>query len=227
MEYLERAGVRRRRAVDIWQPQPKQAQLLTACGLLDALHGGEVHPPVCETIGYGGAAYGGKTEGLLGLGLVACLSVPGVKIGYFRRTYPELEGSDGPIERSQDLYRQAGGRYNQGRHVWTFGGEEADEDWTAGSSAAMRFCHCQHEGDVYSYQSAAFDILLIDEATLFTWFIVDYLITRNRRSKFSALPRPFRVFTANPGGPGHLWYMQLFGINPDEDLYAAETLPDA
>jgi hypothetical protein len=206
------------RPADYWQPQPKQAQLLQLCGLLDALEGGPVQAPVCECIGYGGAAFGGKTEGLLGIGLVACLMVPGVKVGYFRRKFTELEGSDGPIERSQELYTKAGGRYNQSKHLWRFGDGDDDADDAVedgGKGAALRFCHCQHEGDVYSYQSWAFDILMFDEATQFTWFIVDYLITRNRISKFSKIPHPFRVMTANPGGVGHNWYRQIFGIGDE------------
>jgi len=193
---------------DYWQPQPKQAQLLEVCGLLDALKGGAVQPAICECIGYGGAAFGGKTEGLLGIGLVACLRIPGVKVGYFRRQFTELEGSDGPIDRSLQIYTQTGAKYNRTRHVWTFG-DDTDEE---GTGSALRFCHCQNENDVYSYQSWAFDILLIDEATQFSWFIVDFLITRNRVSKYSKIPHPFRVMTANPGGIGHSWYMQIFGI---------------
>jgi hypothetical protein len=190
---------------DFWQPQAKQTQLLEVCGLLDALEGGEVHPPACEMIGYGGAAFGGKTEGLIGIGLIACMAIPGVQVGYFRRTFTELEGPDGPIYRSQAVYTPAGGKYNQQKHVWTFGDR----------LSALHFCHCQNESDVFHYQSQAFDILLIDEATHFSWFIIDYLLTRNRVSKFSALPRPFCVMCTNPGGIGHQWFMKLFGIDPN------------
>jgi len=64
---------------------------------------------------------------------------------------------------------------------------------------------------VFQYQSQAFDILLIDEATHFTWSIVDYLITRNR-STIKDGPHPFRVFATNPGNVGHTWYLQLFDL---------------
>jgi len=164
-----------------------------------------VQPAVCECIGYGGAAFGGKTEALVALGMIACMSVPGVNVGYFRRQFTELEGADGPIERSQQLYQKAGGLYNQQKHAWTFGSR-------FNVTSHMRFCHCQHEKDVHSYQSWAFDILLVDEATTFSWYIIDHLIARNRPSKDSTLPHPFRVMTANPGGIGHSYYMQIFGL---------------
>lgn len=176
---------------------------MAACGLDDALVGGKVKPALCSRIGYGGAAFGGKTEGLVGVGLIAGMTVPGVRIGYFRRTFTELEGSDGPIERTYDLYSRSGATYNQARHVWT---------WPE-NDARLHFCHCQNESDISIYQSWAFDILLLDEATTFSWYIVDYLLVRNRASKTSTLPKPFALMTANPGGVGHVWYMQVFGIS--------------
>ena len=186
----------------IWKPQEKQQQLLELCGLDEAVFGGPVKPAVTELIGYGGAAFGGKTEGLVAIGMTACKMIPGVQVGYFRRTFSELEGADGPIIRSQDLYTQLGARYIDGKHYW--------KDW--GNGARMFFCHCQHEKDVFRYQSQAFDILLIDEATHFSWFIIDYLVTRNRVSKNSQIPHPFTVMCTNPGNIGHLWYLQLFDV---------------
>jgi hypothetical protein len=212
--YLNR---KTRKPSDVWQPQPKQLQLLELCGLHKALNGGEVEPALCSLIGYGGAAGGGKTEGMIGAALIALQMIPGIKIGYFRRTFKELEGSDGPIERSQVLFPKIGGKYNKSDHVWRFGQEEGGEDWNEGSAAALRFCHCQFESNKTDYQSAAFDILMIDEATHFTWTITSYLLTRNRISRHSALPRPFAVMSTNPGGVGHMWYKQIYDIKDRAD----------
>ena len=188
------------------------------CGLDDALHGGPVYEARAPLIGYGGAAGGGKTEGMVAAAMVAVHNVPGVKIGYFRRTYKELEGSDGPIDRSMFLYPKIGGEYNKGEHTWRFGRETTlTDDWNEGSAAALRFCHCQHEKDVQDYQSAAFDILMFDEATHFTWTIVRFLLTRNRISRHSALPAPFAIMSSNPGGVGHMWYKMIFGIGDTAD----------
>lgn len=200
---------------DVWQPQPKQLLLLELAGLDGALYGKSVKPAVCSYIGYGGAAGGGKTEGMIGLALVALSQIPGIKIGYFRRTFKELEGSDGPIERSHVLFPKIGGKYNKQDHAWRFGeseSKEKGEDWNEGTAAALRFCHCQHASDVHNYQSSAFDILLIDEATHFSWQIVSYLVTRNRKSRHSELPMPFAVMCTNPGGVGHMWYKKIFDI---------------
>lgn len=209
--YLNYLNQSRKKPIDIWQPQEKQKQLLELCGLLDALEGGEVHPAVSGIIGYGGAAGGGKTEGMIGAALIALHQVEGVKIGYFRRKFTELEGSDGPIERSQILFPQIGGVYNKSSHVWRIGDKD-DAEWNEGSAAALRFCHCQYESDVHDYQSSAFDILMFDEATHFSWNQIRYLLTRNRISRHSKLPKPFAIFCSNPGGVGHSWYKMIFDI---------------
>lgn len=189
--------------------------LLELAGMNKALYGGDVLEAVCEYIGYGGAAGGGKTEGMIGIALIALSQIPGVKIGYFRRTFKELEGSDGPIERSHYLFPKIGGRYNKQDHAWRFGETESKErglEWDEGSAAALRFCHCQYDKDKHNYQSSAFDILLLDEATHFTWSITSYLMTRVRKSRFSEIPKPFAVMSTNPGGVGHMWYKKIYDI---------------
>lgn len=192
-----------------WTPQEKQKDLLEACGLMGALKGEAVNKAICQMIGYGGAAFGGKTEGAVAVAFIAALAIPGVRIGYFRRMFTELEGADGPVDRSRQLYPLAGGSYNNQKHVWTF--ENGSE---------IHFCHCKNAGDRFNYQSQAFDILIIDEATHFTWKIVDYLITRNRPSKTNEMAgsgnfRPFSLFLTNPGNIGHMWYLKLF--DPQEE----------
>lgn len=55
-------------------------------------------------------------------------------------------------------------------------------------------------------------MLLIDEATSFTWPIIDYLLTRNRKTVDHIDFRPFAVFVTNPGNVGHAWYAALFDL---------------
>lgn len=212
-ELIQFKTLKERKPADIWQTKDnkKQEALLEVCGLLDALNGGPVKPAICETIGYGGAAFGGKTEGGIAIGLIACMTIPGVQVGYFRRTYPQLEGADGPIQRTRILYPEAGGKYNEQKHIWTFGKGEA--------TAQLHFCSCQYERDVYNFQTSAFDIEILDEATHFTWFITDQLVLRNRISKYSKIPKPFRVYLSNPGNVGHGWYKRWFDI---KDVKLAE-----
>lgn len=193
-----------------WWPQKRQETLLQAAGVLDCLtQGAPPRRPLARAIGYGGAAGGGKTDGMVGLGLTWSAAYPGCSIGYFRRTFSELSGPDGPILRMLRLLAQLRvdglATWNATEHRWTFA-------W----GSLFTFCHAQHADDVHNYQSQAFDLLLVDEATHFTWPMVDYLMTRNRPT-IDGLIAPLAVMCTNPGSVGHLWYKtQFFDTRPWE-----------
>ena len=88
---------------------------------------------------------------------------------------------------------------------------DAGRSWHFETGSDFYFQHCEHENDVFSYQSKQFDFLLVDEATHFSWFIIDYLLTRNRATVSGV--RPFAVLGSNPGNIGHSWYMDLFDLD--------------
>lgn len=163
---------------------------------------GERRAAVTDLIGFGGAAFGGKSYGMLIMASIAAELWPGVQIAYFRRTYPELDGPGASIQKAYGVF---GGLAKD-----TDGGKE----WNWANGSKFFFRHCQNEKDVYGYQSQQIDILLPDEATHFTWFIVDYLLTRNRASGEVKTPgfKPFAVFPSNPGNVGHGWYSQVFDV---------------
>ncbi len=204
IEIIQKMKMATMHVADHWTPKdnPKQKELFEVTGFYDALYGGKIKPPIADIFGYGGAAFGGKTEGFIALGFTACCNVRNVKVGFFRRKFTELEGSDAPIERSLQYFSKVGARYNGSKHVWTF----------PITNAKFHFHHCQHEKDVYSYQSQAWDILFIDEATQFSWFIIDYLLTRNRITKGSEIIQPFAGLASNPGGVGHTAVMKMFDL---------------
>ena len=83
------------------------------------------------------------------------------------------------------------------------------------------FRHCQHDSDVYDYQSQQIDVLLVDEATHFTWFIIDYLLTRNRASGEVKLTgfKPFCFVVSKPGNIGHAWYSQIYDMEKKQERH--------
>jgi len=195
--------------------QQRQAKLLEACGFRCVPIGeqefggrqvpmwqatGEYRPALADIIGYGGAAYGGKSYGLLILARVAAEILPGVQIAYFRRTYPELDGPGAAMQKAHEIFNGVA-RNSDGGREWK---------WSNGSTFYFR--HCQNERDVYSYQSQQMDILMGDEATHFSWMIIDYLLTRNRVSGDIPGFKPFAVLPSNPGNIGHAWYSQVFDV---------------
>jgi phage terminase large subunit len=195
--------------------QLRQLKMLEACGFPCAPAGdrefngqmvamfqptGERRAALADVIGYGGAAFGGKTYGKLLLAGVAAALWPGVRIAFFRRTYPELDGPDAAIPKAYEIFSGAATPRDNGK------------EWTWPNGSVLYFRHCQHEKDVYGYQGDGIDILLFDEATHFTWFIIDYLLTRNRMTKDNPGFRPFALLSSNPGNVGHVWYMQIFDL---------------
>jgi hypothetical protein len=181
-----------------WMPQEKQAQFLDVAGVLPLFQGkpAEVRPPASRCIGYGGSAGGGKTDTLLLVGVALGLLWPGCRIAFFRRKFTELEGLGGAIDRSRELMT-GWARYHGNLRQWTLPG-----------GSRIQFCHCHREGDVYDYQSKQFDVLLVDEATHFTEFQIQYLMTRNRATVDGAVP--LACFGTNPGNVGHLWFKSWF-----------------
>lgn len=179
-----------------WQPQPRQAVFLDACGLLGPVNGKPPGKPKADVIGYGGAAGGGKSDTLLLAGIIACLSFSGCSVGYFRRTYPALEGPGGAIQRSHEILSGIA-KWNGSQRRWTFP-----------NGSILQFCHAKTESDVFVYQSQQFDVLLIDEATQFTRFQVRYLMTRNRATVKGITP--FTAMATNPGNIGHSWFKADF-----------------
>lgn len=197
-----------------WWPQQRQAVLFKAAGLLDVLDGGEPRAPAARALGYGGAAGGGKSDAAVALGVLWALAFRESSVGFFRRKFTELEGADGAIQRSQTLLAPARdiglASYNTAQHTWRFA-----------TGSILKFCHCEHAANRFDYQSQAFDLLIIDEATHFTWEIVDYLMTRNRLTR-DWIPQPLAVFLTNPGNIGHLWFKGQFATQPPEKKVEVE-----
>lgn len=153
------------------------------------------HASDADELLYGGAAGGGKSEWLLIEGVATCLETPGVEVALFRRTYEELESS--LILRSQALIPKALGRYQAGRKRWVFK-----------NKSILWFRYCARESDVFRYQSAAWVMLGIDEATHFTEYQYKYLISRVRTRR-KGVKVKVRL-ASNPGNVGHAWVKRRF-----------------
>jgi len=189
-----------------FRPQARQEKLIWAAGLLDWWQGGgkaSRKPPVARLLGYGGAAFGGKTYGILGLAAMCAWAFPGAQMGFIRRTFSEMGGPGGAMTEAHEVFSAAGGQVRDSGKHWY---------WENGSNFFFR--HCEHEFDRFKFQGGQLDILFADEATHLTWTIIDYILTRNRATTDSII-RPFAVLMSNPGNIGHAWYMQMFDLDRD------------
>ena len=174
---------------------------------------------------FGGQAGPGKTKALLWEAIFQANHYPGVDTLLLRRTFPELEESLlREFRRSvpQELYKS----YNESKHVVI---------WHNGSTT--RFGHAQNENDVYQYQGAEYLFIGIDELTMFTLPMWQFLSSRNRCPVPGTFPN--MAGATNPGSIGHKWVKALwidrkpadnmeesFRYNPDEYEFIPARLDD-
>ena len=170
---------------------PKQTAAMRLLGLDRSLH----NPNPVEEMLYGGEAGGGKSYLLRAIGADLCSLTPGVTVALFRRTYPELYETH--IRSIQNELPPECGRFGDERHEWR---------WPNGSILAFRYC--EREADVFRYQSAEWDALLIDEATHFSEDQIRYLRSRVRSTRPGW--RPLQVYATNPGGLGHMYFKTAY-----------------
>ena len=167
-------------------------------------------------VAYGGARGGGKSFAVRKKACLMALAYPGIRIGIFRRTFPELVNNHvTPL--LADLRGVAD--YHEGKRLFRFPG-----------GSTVRMCYCDADRDLDKFQGLEFDVLFIDEATQIPedWF-----------DKLCACVRgvgdyPKRVYlTCNPGGVGHAWVKRLFitrryreGENPDDYSFIRALVTD-
>src|SRR5258708_3770134 len=131
----------------------------------------------------------------------------------FRRSFPELERS--LILKSRQLFPRGVCKYNEMTHRWTV------RPSNGGADSFIDYGYARNRKEAEElYKSAEFTFLGIDEATLNDWETTTFLMSRSRTSIKGSRPRI--VMCSNPGGIGHFWAKQYFGIgNP---LYPPETI---
>ncbi|MCA1807263.1 MAG: hypothetical protein LC687_05385 [Actinobacteria bacterium] len=165
--------------------------------------------PEADEILYGGAVGGGKSYMIRVTAIRYSVEVPGLITYLFRRTYKELLSN----------------------HIYTPGGflemlkpliDRGDVKWSKSSNSfefwngsRIELAHAQYESDVYQYQGAQIGLLLVDEATHFTPFMIRFLRSRLRLGSLSVpkhlkgqLPRI--IYGSNPGGVGHHYFKSGF-----------------
>lgn len=148
-------------------------------------------------IAYGGSRAGGKSWAMRVKFVLLSLRYAGIQILLLRRTLPELtENHVNPLLR---LLRGIA-TYNKQEKVFTFP-----------NGARLKLGYCANEQDVLQYQGQAYDVIGMEEATMFTEFQFNCLRESNRSSglmKERFAPRMY--LTMNPGGVGHHWVKRLF-----------------
>lgn len=117
---------------------------------------------------YGGAAFGGKTYGLL-LDPLHYVEHGSFGAVIFRRTSPQIFNQGGLWDTAEQIYPLLGAEGLRGLHQWRFP-----------SGAKITFAHLQLEKDKLSWQGPQIPYIGFDEICQFTEGQFWYLVSRNR-----------------------------------------------
>ncbi len=156
----------------------------------------------CFEVLFGGSAGGGKSYGQVIDAFVFAMKYPRSRQLVLRRSRPELEKT--LVRTALALYPKDLYSYGASNHTGLFA-----------NGSTLEFGYCEHDNDVYRYQSAEYDVIRFDELTHFTEHMYTYLISRVRGA--NGYPKQLKS-TTNPGGVGHEWVKKRF-----IDLGAADT----
>lgn len=140
---------------------------------------------------YGGALGGGKTLALLMEGIKACVRHPGIRVGAFRRTYPELKES---LLKELAAY----GFANALGAKWQ--GSEYELRFPNGS--VLMFRYAENMTDASRRLGAEFQLMLFDERTQTPSEVLTFLESRLRSGREDVPVLGIRS-SSNPGGPSH------------------------
>jgi phage terminase large subunit-like protein len=164
---------------------------------------------------FGGAAGGGKSDGLLMAALMFA-QVPGYAALIVRRNFTDLKLPGGLLDRSIDWLRNVpGAKYNAQAHRWKFK-----------EGSTLQFGFADKEGDEKRYHGAEFQYAGIDEAVQFTETQIKFFFERIRRKRDIPVPLRVRLGTT-PGGVSHEFLKKRY-IDPGTPgkVFVPAKLPD-
>ena len=172
-----------------WSPQKGPQDDLLTCPL--------------QEIFFGGARGGGKTDGVLGK-WAAKEREYGQHFNaiMFRRTAVSAEDA---IERSREIYRPLGGRFN-----------ESKLRWRMPNGGRVSFAYLDTIADANVYQGRNVTDAWVEEAGQYpSPAAIDRLFGILRSSHGVPI---CLVLTANPGGPGQHWIRERYQIHPFPEI---------
>lgn len=154
---------------------------------------------------YGGARGGGKSFIMRWKVIFLALNNPGIQILLLRRKLTDLkENHLVPLQKMLGCNKK-----DKRQHIAEF--RSQDKEFIFPNGSRIKLGYCDNENDVLQYQGQAYEVICMEEATMFTEFQFRTLVESNRPSGLMVKPIPCRMyFTCNPGGVGHAWVKRLF-----------------
>jgi len=174
-----------RKTVIVWRPRSKPQLALVQCPLPEVF--------------FGGARGGGKTDGVLGKWAIKeRIYGKAFNAIMFRRT---TVSSEDAIERSKELYKPLGGKFNESKLIWRMP-----------NGGRVAFAYLDSVRDADEYQGRNVTDAWIEEAGQYPDATpIDRLFGVMRSA--SGVPVQM-ILTANPGGAGQHWISARYGLIP-------------
>lgn len=164
---------------------------------------------------YGGAAGGGKSCAFVMDAIWHAANIPGIKIGCFRRSYPELEESFLAELAKRNYARDLGAKWNNTNKVLKFP-----------NGSIINFSYAENLVDASRILGGEYQAFYIDEASLMLPAVIQHIEERLRSGNKLVPVIGLRLAT-NPGGVGHKYLKDRF-INPTKrgKIIYTETVGD-
>lgn len=140
---------------------------------------------------YGGAAGGGKSRALTAHAIRECVRYPGLRVGAFRRSYPELKESLIAELANLGFAKGLGAVWNA-----------SDYELRFPNGSLIMFRYAETVQDATRRQGGQYQLLIFDERTLTPPDVCSFLESRLRSGRRDIPVLGIRSGT-NPGGPGH------------------------
>lgn len=148
-----------------------------------------------------GAAAGlGKTYTLL-LDPLRDIHVPRFGGVIFRRTSPQIRNTGALWDTSMEIYPAAKGI-----------AKETTLEWMFPKGPTLRFCHLEHEKNIYDWQGSQICFIGFDELTHFTRKMFFYMLSRNRST---CGVKPYCRATCNPDPESWVYELVSWWIDPE------------
>lgn len=162
---------------------------------------------------YGGAAGGGKSDGLI-LGALQHVDVPGYSAGIFRRTIEDLNKPGSILDRARSWFSGTAARWEDKLHGFRFP-----------SGATIHFGYVKTKQEAEDrYQGTEFQYVAFEELGQQIEEVYLYLFSRLRRRREIHVPLRMRS-AGNPGGRGAEWIRRRF-VEFAKHVGTGETVKD-